>query len=248
MSQPGRDILAAFRLALRIDARCRWRETELLDDHDGDPAQVAPTLRNLASINRLLSGMPGLCARHIVRDPGVRTIVDLGAGGADLARWLSARLRGAGGDVRIVCIDSDPRVVAYARRQCASDPAISVEHGDVLDAGVVPDGADWIICNHLLHHLDDRGVRAVLRMAHARARRGFIFNDLVRSRLAAITFACLGAVAFRGGVTLPDGVLSIGRALTIDELTVLVGDALPSVKGVTVARSGPGHLCVIARR
>jgi 2-polyprenyl-3-methyl-5-hydroxy-6-metoxy-1,4-benzoquinol methylase len=255
MRVPAREnALTSVLQAFRTDMRRRSCDAEMLDDQGGDATQVAPTLRNLASITRLVSGMPGLCGRYILRgSPGTPlTIAELGAGGADLARWLARRLHRKGVEARIVCIDHDPRVVAFARRQCASYPTITVTQADARDPDALPRDVDWIIANHLLHHFDDAGIHAVLRAAGERARRGFIFNDLERSRVPAMVFAVIGALVFRKGYTLQDGVLSIKRGFTFRELRSLVAAALPRSRGSevrepTVGRSGPGHLFVAQR-
>ena len=66
-----------------------------MDLPDSDPARLEATLRQFSWINRLLTGARRLLERTVLEDirrrPGPCTLLDVGAGGADLALWLARR-------------------------------------------------------------------------------------------------------------------------------------------------------------
>jgi hypothetical protein len=103
-----------------------------------------------------------------------------------------------------------------------------------------PRSVDVVLLSQVLHHLDRPSAIALLRDAHRVARRGVVVADLRRSRVAAGLFH-VGARLLRFDPdTIRDGIVSIGRGYTHNELAALCADAgLPA----TVARR-PGFRIV----
>ena len=81
--------------------------------------------------------------------PGSR-ILDVGCGIGEVARSLAGRVP----DAEVTGIDSDPAMVARARRM--DNPAnLRFAHGDA--AGDLPDGRwDAVVLSNVLEHMDDR--------------------------------------------------------------------------------------------
>jgi SAM-dependent methyltransferase len=91
---------------------------------------------------------------------GGEKVVDLGCGTGDVLEHLPA-------SIRYVGVDISPEYVELARQRFGSRAVFLVgTAGTFLDK---PDselmGADLIVCNGLLHHLDDDEVLEVLRLA-----------------------------------------------------------------------------------
>ena len=91
---------------------------ELLDGPLDDPATLAANLRDLARINRLTGGA-GLSVRAIATFAAtstVRSILDVGTGGADIPMTLLARASAAGEPLQVTATDSRTEVLEAAVR------------------------------------------------------------------------------------------------------------------------------------
>ena len=114
-----------------------------MDEPDSDPRRLARTLRQFHLINLFLGRARSLLRnrflRRMRRQPGREyRLLDLGAGGCDLDRWLVRRCRREGLRLRVTCLDHDPRVVAFARRACRAYPEIRVVQGSSRDLAGLP--------------------------------------------------------------------------------------------------------------
>lgn len=116
-------------------------------------------------------------------------ILDVGTGSADIplaiARWArSRRVR-----VRITAVDLHPVTCGLAReylRNAGGEAANDIEivQGDALKLmdQFAPGSFDYAHAGLFLHHLHDIEVMTVLRIMDRLAKRGMIWNDLVRVR------------------------------------------------------------------
>ncbi|NYE18346.1 methyltransferase domain-containing protein [Microbacterium immunditiarum] len=193
---------------------------ELMDDPACDPDRLRATLRRFETINRLVSGWGVVyrtrLAPHLAMLGRPARVLDLGSGGGDLLVRLAALAQRDGLDVEWVGADPDPRghEVAAARSapanvsfECADAESL-LERSDVFDA---------VISNHVLHHI---GADAAAFLARTRAlSRGVVLHsDIARSRRAYALYA-VGITPFAPGTFLrTDGLRSIRRSFTRDEL------------------------------
>jgi 2-polyprenyl-3-methyl-5-hydroxy-6-metoxy-1,4-benzoquinol methylase len=199
----------------------------------------------MAWINRYLLGTRSLIRRAILEDirrrPGrpPYTILDVGAGGCDIALWLARSRR----DLRITCLDHDPRVVDYARRACAGEPAIEVHLGSAADIAGLP-AYDFVFANLFLHHLEDGQVGSTLTAMLGRTRRLLLVSDLLRSRRSHFWYGLFAGLFLHGSFAAADGRLSIRRGFRPEELRALLDGAADRVE---VRREAPGRVCLIGR-
>jgi 2-polyprenyl-3-methyl-5-hydroxy-6-metoxy-1,4-benzoquinol methylase len=223
----------------------RARGPELMDLPDSDPVRLERTLRQMAWINRLLTGAQGLLRRTILEDirrrPGPCTLLDVGCGGADLALWLARREP----SLRITCLDHDPRVEAYARRRCAGVPAVQVRLGSAAELEGLG-SFDYVFANHFLHHQEDERIAPTLSAMLARARRLLVVTDLLRSRGSYFWFGLIAAVFLHRSFAVADGLLSIRRGFRPPELKALLAGVAPADR-LEVRRERPGRVVVIGR-
>lgn len=224
----------------------RARGPELMDLTDSDPARLERTLRQMSWINRLLTGARRLLRRTVLEDirrrPGPCTLLDVGCGGADLARWLAGREP----SLRITCLDHDPRVVAYARRRCAGVPAVEVRLGSAAELERM-EGFDYVFANHFLHHLEEERLVPTVSAMLARTRRLLVITDLLRSRDSHFWWGLFAGVFLLRSFAAADGLLSIRRGFRPPELeALLAGAAAPGVLEVRGER--PGRVVVLGRR
>lgn len=202
---------------------------ELMDAPDCDPARLERTFQRFALVNALVSDLDGMLARDIAplaaARPGSRPLrlLDVGTGGADVPRALIARARRRGIALEVVAIDPDERAIAFARRQPPVDElTVRVAHTGELIAG--GERFDVVTSNHVVHHLDARGLGVLLADSERLLSPGgvAVHRDLARSRLGYAAFAAGTALAhpflLRGSFIRPDGLTSIRRSHTVAEL------------------------------
>ena len=187
---------------------------ELMDSSDLDPAELAETLAELASVNEFLGGYSttlGSLARLI--PPGRREfdVLDVGSGGGGTARriveWASRR----GLTARVHGIDLAPEAVAYARRSSAGMPGLEFSVQDLFDLPAEPK-YDIVHAALVLHHLpDDAAVKALGKM-YGLCRLGLVINDLHRHPVAYHSIERLTALLSKNRLIRHDAPLSVLRA------------------------------------
>ena len=230
---------------------------ELMDDPASDSLQLEQTLRHFKLINLLLSRMRCLLRRYVLRDMLSRgvthaTVLDVGAGGCDIALWLRRQAERRGLSLSISCLDHDHRVLAFARRQVAGEPAIEVVGGSVFE---IRGQWDYVVCNHFLHHLNDQQIVRFLDLSYQICGRRLLANDLLRSHWSLFGFRVFEALLLRNSFARVDGVLSIKRGFRPHELRGMVersawrsGSRSHSDSAASVLRLAPGRVVIVASR
>lgn len=201
---------------------------ERMDDPDCCEARLLRTIRQFASVNRLVSRYRTILKRWVLDDmdldPGRHYhLVDLGAGGCDIAAWLLRAAARRGLRLRITAWEIDPRIAAYARARHRHTPGLTIHQTDALTA-TPTEPADYLFANHFLHHLTDSQITALLAHWSGRVRRRLVFSDLRRSRTAYLGHALLGS-CYRGSFIREDGLRSIRRAFLPGELAAHAASA-----------------------
>ena len=205
---------------MRLPLSRRSAELELLDMGVLPPAELATNLDDLARINRLPGGAAASTdAVALLLDGAGGRVLDVGTGRADIPLRLAAR------GWSVVALDSDSEVLAVARRAAVAEAAVEVVAGDGRSLPF-PDAAfDVAHCSLLIHHLDRGEAVTLLREMRRVARRGVVVNDLRRGWVPLLATAIAVAVLGRCRATRHDGLLSVRRAYTVDELGDLLGAA-----------------------
>ncbi len=221
-----------------IDLSCRSAEPELLDE--GVPeAEARRSLADLRFVNRRLGGRRALLRAvmpHLGGIPRPR-LLDVGSGSADLPSLLVAatagRLLAVAVDVKLLHLQEAPRPLARVV-------------ADVRALPFAPASFDVVTANLFLHHFDGPEVAAVLRTLYGLARRALVVNDLRRARVPYVFGRLAFPLIFRSHVSVADGLLSIRRAFTRDELAAAFAEA--GIAGVRIRRSFPYRLVAVAPR
>jgi 2-polyprenyl-3-methyl-5-hydroxy-6-metoxy-1,4-benzoquinol methylase len=199
---------------------------ELMDDPAADLRMLERTYRRFAVVNAVVSRPGSLYRRHVrprARRGDVR-ILDIGAGGGDLCRYVAARLRRDGLSGRITALDPDDRAIAWAR---AHDGGAGVDYrcADSEALATAGERFDVVVSNHLLHHLDPAGLAALLRDSEKLMAAGGVVahQDIARGRAAyalyAIGTAPLATTLLADSFIRTDGLRSIRRSYTAAELS-----------------------------
>lgn len=198
---------------------------ELMDDPDCDPVRLRRTLERFSLVNRLVSGWDVAYRRHVrpalPSSPARVRVLDIGCGGGDVLRRVARLVRSDGHRVEATGIDPDPRSIAVARAAGEGD---GLRYRLAHSADLVSEDArfDVVISNHLLHHLDDAQRDAIFADSTRLARRVVVHSDIERGGLAYAAYA-VGITPLAPGTFLrTDGLRSIQRSYTRDELARVV--------------------------
>lgn len=204
---------------------------ELMDEPDADQAMLERTYALFSPVNAVVSGWRCVYRRDIrplARRRRLR-VLDVGAGGGDLTRMIARRLHRDGCDAQVTGLDVDPRAVRWASAQ-GGPPSLRWRCASTAD--LVADGEvfDLVISNHVLHHLTPAQLSKVLSDSlRLRAPGGAVLHgDIARNRTAYALFAAatlpLARTALAGSFIRSDGLTSIRRSFTVDELAAAAGD------------------------
>ncbi len=216
-----------MRLTWFPDLSKRSDQKEIMDTSGVDDKKVYRTLAQFKMINLLLSRsrklMKEILIPHMLEVGGKKlTLLDIGAGGGDIALWFANQCHSHGIEIKILCLDSDPKVVEFAKKMCHSCENISVRQGSAHDIETIDEGIDYIFANHFLHHLSSQEIPHFLEKVYRSARRGFLINDLLRSHTAYLCFTLLAAIFFHKSYHFHDGRISIQKGFTFHELKEVV--------------------------
>jgi 2-polyprenyl-3-methyl-5-hydroxy-6-metoxy-1,4-benzoquinol methylase len=190
------------------------RVVELMDDPACDLRLLERTYGQFVVVNRLVAGWRRLWVRRLrplLADRPRPTLLDLGSGGGDVARALAGWARRDGIALEVTAADPDPRAVAYASRRPAV-PGVALRAAS--SGELVAEGRtfDVVVSNHVLHHLDDAALDAVLADSERLAARLVLHNDLRRSRLAHTAYGVVTLPLARTSFVRTDGLRSIRRS------------------------------------
>ena len=196
------------------------------------PLPASDLAASLADIERLaIFGGHRLSVRTIAREaasvPRARRLVvlDVGGGRGDLARHLVAWARRDRRAIRVLVVDRDPVTVALARRHCAAFPEIAILQGDAAALPIRARSVDLAVTVLTLHHLDPAAAATSLGEMRAAARGAVIVNDLLRGRVPWVLVWLATRVFARHPISRHDGPLSVRRAYSVNELSVLAEKA-----------------------
>lgn len=206
---------------MNLDLRTRdTTAAELMDDPDCDPVALRRTYARFRVVNRLVAGWRRTYTdrlRPLLRPGPAASLLDVGSGGGDIARALARWARADGLGLRVVGVDPDPRAHAFATAQ-PPVPGVSFRCVSAAELAAVGERFDFVVSNHLLHHLDPAGLRQVLRDSEQLATRLGLHSDLRRSRAAYLAWAAVSWPAARDSFVRTDGLISIRRSHTPAEL------------------------------
>lgn len=190
------------------------------------------TVRSLADVaraNELFGGTSAALAeirialRELLDEGAPRevTLLDVGTGMGDIparARAVAAR---AGIEMRTIGVDASESLARAAACQ-----AFPTARADALALPFANDSVDIAMCSQVLHHFDEARGLELLRELDRVARRRVIVSDLRRSWLAAAGIWLVSFPLRFHPVSRHDGVVSVLRGFTRNELRSMVERAV----------------------
>lgn len=207
--------------------RLQYRDrhaTEQMDDPHCDLAKLHRTYAQFQIVNRIVAGWQHTYRRQlrpVLQHGRSNTLLDIGAGGADVTRAIARWAQRDGFALRITAADPDDRAYTWARQH---DPDGAIEFRRALSSELVAQGHtyDLVISNHLLHHLSDDELPALLHDSTQLAKTRVVHSDIRRSQAAYRLFSVGTLPFFPGSYIREDGRISIRRSYTENELRAAV--------------------------
>ncbi|HKZ09160.1 MAG TPA: methyltransferase domain-containing protein [Rhodanobacteraceae bacterium] len=205
---------------------------ELVGELMDDPALAAQAhhvaLRGLERINRVSRTAAALwprIKRIVSLSPNTSaSLLDVACGGGDLALALARRSRRRGLALQIQGCDVSDTALQYASQAAArAGETVELFRADVT-AEPLPRHYTFITCTLFLHHLDDAGIVALLRMLAGHCDH-LLVSDLIRGRTG-YALAWMGTkLLSRSPIVHEDGLRSVRAALTLHEARELANGA-----------------------
>lgn len=195
--------------------------SELMDDPDCDHDALLNTYRQFQVINTLISRWKIIYKKHIRPDAGGMeqpySLLDIGFGGGDIPKKIAEWAQKDGIKLNITGIETDER--AYEFVQDGNFPA-SINFRLASSTELVKEGRrfDFVISNHLIHHLTGDNFYKVLEEARQLSKQKVLFTDIKRSDIGYMVFNVLSRPVFRSSFITNDGLTSIKRSYTYYEL------------------------------
>ncbi len=201
-------------------------ETEWMDDPQADLSRLERTYRQFAWMNRILSGWGGIYRgylRPVLRADPARSwsLLDIVFGGGDIPLRLASLAARDGVSLEIEAIDPDPRALSFVQRtkrrrgvvfRCADTESV-IREGRTFD---------FVVSNHLLHHLEDEAVASLLDGVESICRHTALMSDIRRTAHAPALFRASAGLVFHRSYLVADGLISIRRSFTVEELRRLL--------------------------
>jgi SAM-dependent methyltransferase len=209
----------------------RRRGFEYLDAPGVDPRLVRRSLADVALANALFGGTRAVLLELGAVIPELdanATLLDVGSGVGDIAARARELARQQRVDLSLITIDMAETLAVASRARTGN-----AVRGNATALPFADRSVDVAMCSQTLHHFDDTNAACVLKELDRVARVRVIISDLRRSWLAA---AGLWLASFPLGfhpVSRHDGVVSIMRGYTRDELRRLVQASTGRAPNVT---------------
>jgi len=198
---------------------------EIMDREDCDLAQLFRTYDHFRTINPLLAQWRRIYRKEMypmmATDPKRNySILDLGCGGCDVLEYVLELARSDGFRVSGSGIDPDERAAAYVQLR---SPKGHIHFRKGYSHELVGEGLsfDFVISNHVIHHLGNEQLSSLLVDAEKLSRLKVVINDIERSDVAWLSFN-LSWPFFLGSFITRDGLTSIRRSFRAEELRALV--------------------------
>lgn len=160
------------------------------------------------------------------------TLLDVGTGIGDIPASSARAAHRRSIELRTIGLEITPSLARAARPACTWCAV-----GDALRLPFADGSIDIVTCSQVLHHFDGEQAEALLRECTRVSRAGVVIADLRRSWLAVGGLWLSSFVLRFHPVSRNDGIVSILRGYTTDELRALV---LRSTGATPVVRHAPG--------
>ena len=209
------------------DTPPRTDESELIDDENQPYADFRASMRDVQNANRFLGGtyvvekQVSLWLREARKKPvssgGALTFLDVATGSADLPKAILKVANRERVQASVIGLDFSSPILRFAREEAGAERDIRLVRGDAFNLPFADASVDYVLCSLAFHHWGlDQSVVALREMERV-ARRGWLVNDLRRSKTAWHLFRLVSHLAGMNRMTKHDGPASILRAYSLPE-------------------------------
>lgn len=205
--------------------------TEILDGDGLDPRLVRRSMSDVARANAFFGGASALLAEldpALEAIPPRATLLDIGTGMGDIP--ARARMRAMAHDVSLTTVGVDIIIELAAASAENVDAAVCA---DALNLPFADSSVDIVTCSQVLHHFPGAGGATLLREMNRVARARVVVSDLRRSWTAAAGLWVASFPLMFHPISRHDGVVSVLRGFTSEELRGLVRDSVGADVRVT---------------
>lgn len=205
----------------------RATEIEIMDDLSMKGELLAQTLEEIELVNRFLGG-------HQVAINGLKktipkiantnkqplNIADLGCGGGDTLKAIADWAKKHEISLQLYGIDANAFTLKHAQKNtpASSYPNIHYLQQNIFSSNCSFDGYDIIICSLFLHHFNEAELLQFFQKCHTSKIKALLINDLQRHWLPYYLFKLLTYLLRATPMTKTDGLLSIRKGFTHQEL------------------------------
>lgn len=196
---------------------------ERMDDPNCDLQELENTYRQFSIINALISQWYRIYKSEIrpfLHHNEPITMLDIGFGGGDIPIKIAQWAKDDGFDLHITAIDPDPRAFNYIQQLDRTQNVEFIQCG-ISDLDPEQQQFNFVISNHLIHHLSKEELPDFMSLAKKLSTTAVLFNDICRSDWAYLFFNIFARPIFRSSFITEDGLTSIKRSYTFDELLEL---------------------------
>ncbi|HOX81986.1 MAG TPA: methyltransferase domain-containing protein [Chryseolinea sp.] len=203
---------------------------EIMDDLQCSGEVVDQTLRELEVINTWLGGnqvtINGLAKLLKDSDPSKEiTILDVGCGGGDILRLIDAWAKRKNKKVKLVGIDANPNIIAFAKNNLNDLPHVQFESIDIFSSEFQSITCDVVIGTLFFHHFSQHQLSLFFSGLKKQVRIGIVINDIHRHALAYYSIKILTSLFSKSAMVKFDAPLSVLRAFTKSELIEILTKA-----------------------
>lgn len=187
---------------------------ELMDDPNANPNMLTNTYQSFRVINSLLAFWRTIYVNEInplLKVDSINTIADIGCGDGYILHKIGIWASNDGFKCELTGFEPDYR----------AQDAVNFTHSIRFLNNHIQDSDetfDFIISNHVLHHLDESLLMPFLQETSKKANIKVIHNDISRSFLAYLLYPIIGLWLAKNTFILTDGLRSIRRSFSRREL------------------------------
>jgi 2-polyprenyl-3-methyl-5-hydroxy-6-metoxy-1,4-benzoquinol methylase len=214
------------------DFSTRSGKVEIMDDLECSGYVLEQTLRELEFINKWLGGNKITidAIAHLSRFSHTRdiTIADLGCGGGEMLRIIDRWGRKNNLKVRLVGIDANPNIIAFAKRNLKDCPGIRFETVNIFSSEFRDLKYDIVIGTLFYHHFSNDQLAMFFKQLQKQVALGYIINDIHRHWLAYYSIKILTRLFSKSAMVKYDAPLSVLRSFKKKELEKILDVAGPA--------------------
>ncbi|MEJ2004066.1 MAG: methyltransferase domain-containing protein [Cyclobacteriaceae bacterium] len=199
----------------------RSNEPELMDDLQSSGPVIDQTLRELATINRLLGGnhVTLLGLKDLINTSDPLQVIDIGCGGGDMLILMADWARKRGLNISFIGVDANPNIIEYARRNTRDYKEIDYCCCDIFASRYRELKCDIVTATLFTHHFTDKELIELFTTIRNQARVGLVINDIHRHWFAYHSIKVLTRIFSKSEMVRNDAAVSVKRSFLKNELS-----------------------------